>query len=174
MKISGIQEKITQFNMRGIERVLEGEQIVDAINGKFDGGYMGESYEKIKPSGALVLTPTRVILYFNKMLKMGYYSADIPLDRINNINFNVSILHADIQIHTGNDIVRVEKISKSAGAEEFVKNVKSLMAESKPASTYRISSPDIADQIKKLADLKAQGILTEEEFMAHKKKILNN
>jgi len=32
--------------------------------------------------------------------------------------------------------------------------------------------PDIADQIKKLADLKEQGILTEEEFSAKKKKIL--
>ena len=34
------------------------------------------------------------------------------------------------------------------------------------------SSIDIADQIKKLAELKTQGILTEEEFVAQKKKLL--
>ena len=31
---------------------------------------------------------------------------------------------------------------------------------------------DIADQLRKLGDLKQQGILTEEEFLAQKKKLL--
>lgn len=38
----------------------------------------------------------------------------------------------------------------------------------------QVSTSDIADELGKLATLKAQGILTEEEFQKQKEKLLNN
>jgi hypothetical protein len=153
-------------------------------------------------TGALVLTPTRVILYHNKMLFKGHSSVDFPLQRINGVNFDSGMIYADIKIHAGSDILIMNKASKVYG-ERFIKNLKTLISNlNNPTSTTSSSqvsqSPqasyapqisqasyapqisqasqapqiDIADQLQKLANLKAQGILTEEEFNAQKKKLL--
>lgn len=71
-----------KINLRGIERVLEGEEIIDAISGNIDRTMAGVK-QKEEP-GALVLTPTRVILYHNKMFFKGHSSVDVPLQRIPN------------------------------------------------------------------------------------------
>lgn len=39
--------------------------------------------------------------------------------------------------------------------------------------TSQSSGADVADQIRKLADLKAEGLLTEEEFTVQKRKLLS-
>ena len=65
-------------------------------------------------------------------------------------------------------------IPKDEKIEDFVKNVKSHMSSPKEKiPTNESKNFDVADQLKKLADLKEQGILNEEEFSAQKKKILN-
>ena len=84
----------------------------------------------------------------------------------------------------------MNKTSKVYG-ERFIKNLKTLTSNlNNPTlttpSSHVSQSPqasdapqishapqiDIADQLQKLANLKAQGILTEEEFTAQKKKLL--
>ena len=174
MKKGGNIRFLTQLEMIGVERVLGGEEIIDAIYGSVDGSTIGK--KKKKERGALVLTPTRVILYNNKML--GHSSLDYPLRSIHSVDLNVSFLYADIKIHSGNDILKMEKIIKIDG-EAFAKNVKTMIykANNQPSNISisqgsQASSIDIADQIKKLADLKTQGILTEEEFAVQKKKLL--
>jgi hypothetical protein len=189
-----------KFNLRGIERVLEGEEIIDAVSGFIDRTMAGVKQKGA--TGALVLTPTRVILYHNKMLFKGHSSVDFPLQRINGVNFDSGMIYADIKIHAGSDILIMNKASKVYG-ERFIKNLKTLISNlNNPTSTTSSSqvsqSPqasyapqisqasyapqisqasqapqiDIADQLQKLANLKAQGILTEEEFNAQKKKLL--
>ncbi|HEY3361691.1 MAG TPA: PH domain-containing protein [Methanosarcina sp.] len=177
-----------KFNLRGIERVLEGEEIIDAISGFIDRTMAGVKQKRA--TGALVLTPTRVILYHNKMLFKGHSSMEFPLQRINSVDFNSGMIYADIKIHAGSDILIMDKASKVYG-ERFIKNLKTLISNlNNPTSTTPNSqfsqSPqvsdaphisqapqiDIADQLQKLANLKAQGILTEEEFTTQKKKLL--
>lgn len=171
-----------KFNLRGIERVLEGEEIIDAISGNIDRTMAGVK-QKEEP-GALVLTPTRVILYHNKMFFKGHSSVDFPLQRINSINLNSGMVYAEIKIHTGSEIILMKKAAKPYG-ERFTKNLKALMSNSNDKTSTTSNSQvsqalqssqapqiDIADQIQKLADLKAQGILTEEEFTSQKRKLL--
>jgi len=176
MKKNGDFDAFTKFDMRGIERVLEGEEIIDAIYGMVDGSMMGVKHKG--ENSALVLTPTRVILYHNKMFFMGHSSMDFPLRRINSVDFNAGIIFADIKIHTGDDILIMKRGSNTQG-ERFVKNLKMMISKvnnqisiNPSSQDSQASSIDIADQIKKLADLKTQGILTEEEFVAQKKKLL--
>ena len=82
------------------------------------------------------------------------------------------------KIHTGDDILIMKRGSNTQG-ERFVKNLKMMISKvnnqisiNPSSQDSQASSIDIADQIKKLADLKTQGILTEEEFVAQKKKLL--
>lgn len=175
MKIDGSFDFLTKAHMRGIERVLENEEIIDATYGTIDRSMKGIKQEK--EMIVLVLTSTRVIIYNNK-IRGGHSSIDCPLRSIHSIDSNVGFVYADIKIHSGNDVLKIEKLSKSA-CEAFVKNLKTEISKennstpnSQISQASQASSIDIADQIQKLAGLKAQGILTEEEFNAQKKKLL--
>lgn len=171
-----------KFNLRGIERVLEGEEIIDAISGLVDRTMAGVKQKE--ETGALVLAPTRVILYHNKMFLKGHSSIDFPLTRISSVELNSGMIQADVKIQSGSDLLIIKKATKK-DAERFTKNLKSMISnvnnpniniQNSPTSQTHLapqtSNVDIADQIKKLADLKAQGFLTEEEFTAQKKKLL--
>jgi hypothetical protein len=86
--------------------------------------------------------------------------------------FGLDNLLGKITITTQNTVFLV-KVSK-----QYAKQVSDLITQHINTS-YQSSStsppsnaPDIADQLKKFADLKEQGILTEEEFAAQKQKIL--
>lgn len=97
------------------------------------------------------------------------------------------MVYAEIKIHTGSEIILMKKAAKPYG-ERFTKNLKALMSNSNDKTSTTSNSQvsqapqfsqssqapqiDIADQIQKLADLKAQGILTEEEFTSQKRKLL--
>lgn len=175
---------LAKFEMRGIDRVLEGEEVIDALSGTVGLSQKGIKHKE-EELCALVLTPTRVILYHKKII--AHSSIDFPLSKINNVALDTGLVFADIKIHSGDDIITMKKISKLV-AERFAKNLKmrvssannpTIIVESSqaPPIHQNLSMPqapniDIADQIKKLADLKAQGFLTEEEFTAQKKKLL--
>lgn len=175
-------DSFTKFNLRGVERVLEGEEMVDAIYGNVDRNMMGVKQKQ--ENAALVLTPTRLILYHNKMFLKGHSSIDFSLQKINSVNLDSGMVYATVKVYSGSDSIIVNKASKING-ERFVKNLKTMLSKvNGQTSTTQTSqesqisqspqSPyiDVADQIKKLVDLKTQGILTDEEFQAQKRKLL--
>ena len=160
----------TQKRMKGIERILQNEEIVDAVSGAVDGKILGS---KSKLNGVLVLTSERTIFYYKKLIG-GFQFEDYPLDKISSINFNTGMITSSIKIHASNNDLEMGWIPKDEKAEDFVKNVKSHMSSPKEKiPTNESKNFDVADQLKKLADLKEQGILNVEEFSAQKKKILN-
>jgi hypothetical protein len=98
------------------------------------------------------------------------------------------MVYAEVKVQSGNDLIIIKRAAKKKG-ERFTKNLKSFISnvtnpnitnqnfptsQAPPAPQPLSQTPniDIADQIRKLADLKAQGFLTEEEFTAQKKKLL--
>jgi len=158
--------KRTEKRMKGIERLLD-ENIIDAVSGAVDGKILGK---KGKLNGVLVLTSKRVLFYHKKLIG-GYQSEEYPLNRISSINFNSGLLGGSIKIHASGNDLEMGWIPKDEGVEDFVKNVKMYMDE--PTTDTPAGQSDIADQLKKLADLKEQGILTEDEFAAQKAKLLD-
>ena len=57
-------------------------------------------------------------------------------------------------------------------SEKKKSSQKSVVKKSKPRKTLAPKTDSVADEIKKFADLKDQGILTQEEFDAKKKELL--
>ena len=164
----------TDRRMRGIDRVLGGEKAIDVVTGHIDGKSIGSKDDKI--SGVLVLTPTRLMFYHQSLFGIGKYKTEeYALSRINSININAGMTGATIHIiSSGNDLIMKCGITDQ-NPTEFVKNVKMQMSGSIPAQqvvTNEIHTTDIADQIKKLADLRDQGILTDDEFNMKKKQLL--
>lgn len=159
--------KQAENRLKGIERVIPDEEIIAAAIGAIDGKILGS---KSKLNGALVLTPKRVVFYYKKMLG-GYQTEDYPLDRISSINFNSGVIAHSIKIHASGNDLKMGWMPKDGSAEDFVKNVKSLMG-TKVEPQLTSQPIDVADQIKKLAELKDRGILTDDEFAAQKQKLL--
>jgi hypothetical protein len=109
-------------------------------------------------------------------------SKEIPLERINDVAFNQNILE---RILGAGDLL-VESAGESGqGRIRAVRNpekVQLMIYEVSESNSDRMmrggaaahgSSPSIPDQIEALARLRAQGVLTVDEFEAKKKDLLS-
>jgi len=138
-----------------------------------------------------VLTDRRVISRSGIVSKRG---TEIPLDRINNIDFHQRIWERvigagdldiesagkDGQSHFENvrhpDMVQQEiyrQMEVNARLQASWHADASAAARSAPAAAVPVATPDVADQIAKLATLRDQGAITTEEFEAKKAELLD-
>ena len=81
------------------------------------------------------------------------------------------MIKADIEIVNkgGADNIIIKAVTKTE-AEEANKIIENMMKSSVNAS--HISPMSIADELRKLADLKEQGLLTADEFQTQKQKLM--
>ena len=123
----------------------------------------------------------------------SYNSKESPLDKINNVTYEQSLWgrmfgYGNVQIQTAAEIgstiyYMVEKPKELKDTitqmqEEYkntqVFNQAQELAKAITSSATNQSRSDVASEIEKLFELKQKGILTEEEFSARKRKILDN
>src|SRR4051812_19546816 len=138
-----------------------------------------------------VLTDRRVISRSGIVSKRG---TEIPLDRINNIDFHQRIWERvigagdldiesagrDGQSHFENvrhpDMVQQEiyrQMEVNARRQASWHADASIAARPAPAAAVPVATPDVADQIAKLATLRDQGAITTEEYEAKKAELLD-
>ena len=124
-----------------------------------------------KGMGILVSTNRRLI-FIDKGLLYGLKVEDFPLDKITSIQYETGLIFGEVKIHTSANIAKIEQVDKKA-ARNFAEFVREKLSQPKDNTSVTISSqPDILGQIEKLAKLKESGILSEEEFIEQKKKLL--
>ena len=118
-------------------------------------------------------------------------SKESPLDKINNVTYNQSIWgrifgYGNVQIQTAAEIgsttyhmVERPKELKDTitQMQEEYKNVQILnqareLAKAMSTDSYQQSNTNVSAELEKLYELKQRGILTEEEYLARKKKML--
>ena len=120
--------------------------------------------------GILVSTNRR-LLFIDKGLLYGLKVEDFPLDKISSIQYETGLLLGKIKIYTSGNMATIENIEKKSTRSfcEFVRNKLSH-----PKTEPRENRPEInvLDQLEKLAKLKENGILSQEEFDEQKKKLL--
>lgn len=125
--------------------------------------------------GVLVATNKRLI-FVDKGLIYGLHVEDFPYNKITSIQYKTGLILGEIAIFAAGNRADIRNIVKRQ-ARNFCDYVRARMTEIKENASYPLekhqnSSEDLADQIRKLAALKDQGFLTEEEFSAKKKKLL--
>lgn len=125
----------------------------------------------------IVVTSERVI-FLRKGMIGSIYQFSIPLKKISSVDHKIGIMSGELAIWDGVTKLKVEHLDKKSLASFIVSLENAISNQSKEPSrqTLVIDNPkpiDVADQIKKLAELKEQGILTEEEFSEQKKKLLS-
>jgi hypothetical protein len=98
----------------------------------------------------------------------------LPYDRIAQVNLSRGVFRANLELinRGGTDNLIIKALKK-----EQAEAAKLLIERKIHESTSRSSPPgqastSLADELRKLADLKAQGILTAEEFEMQKQRLL--
>lgn len=160
IKLAGLgRKKAMQKQIELFENsLLDGEKLLG----------VGASFPK--PIEQIYVTDKRIIAHKIEGIFKNE-KVEIPLSSISSINTTVKGLGASIEILASNNKASVEKLHIHI-AQELKKLIDSLL-HSTPTQTASTETPtDVADQIKKLADLRDAGILTEDEFNAKKQQLL--
>ena len=126
--------------------------------------------------GIIVITNQRVFLYNKVLFTVNMESFN--LKDINSIDsMSDGIKGSKIKIHTTTKSLEILISYKSSIATRIIQLLDTAMNDAKNefknSNQISTSSPDIIEQIKKLAELKEQGILSEEEFSNKKQDLLN-
>ena len=129
---------------------------------------LGEE-EESDAHAVLVCTDQRILVGTAKGFKLG--SIVLPYEKVDRVDVGRSLRGAFVNLFNGSQITRIEKALDSNDAHLRIRDV---IETHKASSVSRESSSNqggVSD-LKHLADLHAQGILTDEEFAAAKAKAL--
>lgn len=152
----------TKKEIKSLPAILDKGESVKA----YTSGLMGNA------TWLAVCTEKRVI-FLNRGMFYGTRQLQIPLDRIQSIDSEFTLVFGSITIWDGASAFMIKMVLKSSIAP-FVKITQEQMQIARrPVMPVGKSEPiDIASQLEKLATLKERGYLTEEEFQTQKKKLL--
>lgn len=174
-KLNDIKAKIKSLGMDGFsaylgrkeinklpEIMIEGEEFEHIIQGMYK-----------DKQGVLVATNLRLI-FIDVGFLYGSSVEDFGYDKITSLQYETGLLFGKITILASGNKAVIDKLQKIP-AKQFSDLVRANIGKPKEtaATTVIHQAPiDVADQLQKLAALKEQGILTEDEFAAQKKKLL--
>lgn len=152
-------------------KLNEGENIIASSEG-YIGEIMGQG-DKKQHNGVLVLTNDRVVFYSKFWLTEVYKS--VPISQISSINFTAGWLKKTIVLVSNNDFIEFKFLGSKGEIESFQKEIEEIRDRIKSSanSASNVIQNSIPEQIKKLAELKELGILTDQEFHTKKQSLLD-
>lgn len=153
----------TRKEIRALPGILEHDEPVKALTSGF-----------INNATWLAVCTDRRVIFINRGMFYGIRQLQIPLERIQAIDYEGTIFFGSITIWDGASAFNVGMVLKSS-IPPFVKATQEQMQivkkQSQPNHNAQPAN-DIASQLERLASLKEKGHLTEEEFQSQKKKLL--
>lgn len=161
INLSNVSSYLGRREISELPAILAQNEVVDNLaQGTYNNG-----------QGILVSTDRR-LLFIDKGMLFGLKVEDFPLDKISSIQYETGLIFGSIKIHTTGNVATIENVEK-ASARSFAEFVRNELSQPKEMiTTTIINEPNILDQLEKLAKLKENGILTEEEFNQQKIKLL--
>lgn len=166
-RIEGVRKLMSGRSIKELPRVLwEGETIEDATSGAMDGN-----------NGLLVATNKRII-FVDKGL-IGTKVSDIAYDKMSSLEYGSGVLFGHVKFFASGNRVMIDRIEK-ARVQPFAEGLRARISGAAahasaqpPAAGGQSTAPVSAiEQVKQLAELRDQGILTDEEFQTKKKALL--
>lgn len=126
-------------------------------------------------AGVFAATDQRVI-YAGKILFSSVIK-DVPYSKLSSVMLESGLMFSTIKVEFSGGKLEVKQVDKKA-AKEIVEAINAqLDKKDQPAPTTPHAAAhagdDLYTKLNKLADLKERGILTDEEFAAEKKKLLD-
>ncbi len=157
------------------------ESIRGALQGSYGGG-----------SGLLVATDRRLVFVNKKFI--GVKVEDFAYDKVTSIQYELNILSADVKIFASGNAAEIESALPKHQVREFCEVVRGMIsaaaasihatdasvgvvAETAPPGSAGKGGTagvvEMADALERLAQLRVQGLLSEEEFEEQKRRLLD-
>lgn len=170
-RLNEIKSQIQNLNLSNVSSFLGRKEINELPNILAENEFVDNIVQGTYNNGQGILVSTnRRLVFIDKGLIYGLKVEDFPLDKISSIQYETGLIFGEIKIHTTGNLAKIENIEK-ASARNFSEFVRNKLSQPKESNS-QISQPSILDQIEKLAKLKENGILSEDEFSEQKKKLL--
>lgn len=161
-KIDGVSKLLSRKEVKELPSLLWEDELPEALStGRYNNG-----------NGIVVATNKRAI-FIDKGL-MSLTVEDFPYDRISSIEFHTGMMMGDITIYTSGNKAEIKSIPKDQ-VRPFAEFLRARITSAVPHQSQQASpggSDDHIAQLERLASLKAQGAITEQEFEAEKSKLL--
>lgn len=145
------------------EHLDDGESVMHSCFGAFDIEMMGQDS---RAAGVFVVTEKRAVLFGKKLF--GYDMESFPLSKITAIEMSKGMLGKKITLKMSGNSAEMKMIN-DGDPDALVNYIRENMGET---TVPTAPAEDIPAQIQKLAALKDQGILTEDEFTTKKAELL--
>lgn len=161
----------TRKEIRYLPKILgEGEEVLGLTSGFLDGRTW------------LAVCTSRRVLLINRGMFWGLHQIQMNLDRIQSIDSSYTLFFGSIRFWDGANATNINMVLKASIAP-FVRTVQEAMDRYKRQMAYDIAgsvnnahrgmtAPKLTDELERLAKLKAEGHLSEQEFQAAKTKLL--
>jgi len=154
--------KLLKFVLQHLD---QGETIIESVFGAYETKILGQDSVR---NGIFVATESRLIFFAKKIT--GYDLEVLPYSNISSIEMGKNMMGHYISLFVTGNKVRMKWINKG-NIVEFVGYVRKNIGKKTESAHPRPSDHGVAS-LKQLAELRNQGILTEDEFTAKKKQIL--
>lgn len=143
------------------------EEVARMVGGRYGGG-----------TGLLVLTDRRLL--FVKHGRMKQTLEDFPLDKVSSVQWSSGLALGKLTIFASGNKAEVDQLQKKDG-KDLADHVREVIAVGS-ASSDQISTPatsssgpaSVADELRKLGELRDAGVLTEDEFATQKARLLGH
>ncbi len=137
-----------------------GEKIVSLVEGR----------NKVNNHHIILVATDRRLIFVDKEFLYGLKVEDFSYSKISSIQYETGVMLASIDIQVTDDVVEIDGVGKYH-AELFCEKVRDFM--SRPEVVFQnTSEPSVLDQLEQLGRLKESGVLSEEEFMDQKNKLM--
>ena len=170
----GEQEKLDvikqQLKDANVENLFGTKTLPDIID--IDGGekilYAANAF--IETHSILAVCTNKRVIFLDHGLIYGSKSTNIPLDMINGVSYSKGLMLGSISVTNGAITTQIENMQPYP-AKKMAETIKQAAADFKQTSAQSNSSNDLL-QLRELKQLLDDGVITEEEFIAKKKQIL--
>ena len=130
-----------------------------------------EGRNKTNNHHIILVATDRRLIFVDKEFMYGLKVEDFSYSKISSIQYETAVLLASIDIQVTDDIVEIDGVGRYH-AELFCEKVRDFMSRPE-VPTHNIPEPSILDQLEQLGRLKESGVLSEEEFLEQKKKLMD-
>ena len=174
MKSFGFKPNMTRPEIKELPSLLHpDEQLCGLLEGE-----LKRIHNRDYNGNGLVIATNKRIIFFRKSFIGTVTKEEIPVPRVSSISFRKGLIFSSVTITTASNDSVVENCDKATG-KKFSDVVQSLISDlasrDNTGESHRAASPpDHLAQLEKLFGLKEKGILTEEEYLAQKAKLLGS
>lgn len=143
----------------GAAKLLEADETIEqAVSGSLN-----------KSKGLFLATNKRIVFVNQGFTKLQTES--FRYDKISSVQYDRGFLNAAVALNIAGQTVRIDGIPNAFGTtfSEYIRQ----RIEAPTAAAAPAAGGDVVSQLERLAELRAKGVLTDEEFQAQKQKLLS-